>query len=64
MSRGTVPVFVFYISDFTNSDEVQGHQQSRAISRLNQTMPSLVLELESSSMCCYLALVETLLTNE
>ena len=31
------------------------------ISHLNQTMPTLVLELENSSMCCYLALVERLL---
>ena len=29
--------------------------------RFNQTMPSLVLDLESCSMCCCLALVETLL---
>ena len=27
----------------------------------NQTMPTLVLDLESCSMCCYLALVERLL---
>ena len=27
----------------------------------NQTMPTLVLDLESCSMCCYLTLVETLL---
>ena len=59
------PTICFLISDLTNSGQVQGHQQlSRAISHLNQTMPTLVLELESSSMCRYLALVERLLTNE
>ena len=30
------------------------------ISHFNQTMPTLALDLESSSMCCYLALVERL----
>ena len=58
------PMHFFYLivsfSSKTNVKDTTNPFQKKLI-KPNVTMPTLVLDLESSSMCCYLALVERLI---
>ena len=55
--------FFYLIVSFSNDANVKDTTNSfqKKLIKPNVTMPTLVLDLESSSMCCYLALVERLI---